>query len=220
MTGMTKSNITHHLPYGLMMAYSAGNLPEAFSLTIATHIAMCDECRAQLGSMDAVGGALLDDMDVAPMDDCSFEMTLARITGAEAAPKEPATVLTSDVPAPLADYIGGSLKDVRWRSIGMGVKQAILDTNGDATARLLYIPAGTSVPDHGHRGTELTLVLRGAFSDETDRFGPGDIEVANEDLNHTPVADISGDCICLAATDAPLKFNSLIPRLAQRFLRI
>lgn len=220
MTGMTETNITHHLPYGLMMAYSAGTLPEAFSLTIATHIAMCDECRAQLGSMDAVGGALLDDMDVAPMDDCSLEMTLARITGAEAAPKEPIARLNSDVPAPLADYIGGSLKDVRWRPIGMGVKQAILDTDGQAIARLLYIPAGTSVPDHGHRGTELTLVLRGAFSDETDRFGPGDIEVANEDLNHTPVADISGDCICLAATDAPLKFNSLIPRLAQRFLRI
>ncbi|MEL7176849.1 MAG: transcriptional regulator, partial [Pseudomonadota bacterium] len=26
--------------------------------------------------------------------------------------------------------------------------------------------------------------------------------------------------ICLTATDAPLKFNSLIPRIAQPFLRI
>jgi putative transcriptional regulator len=63
-------------------------------------------------------------------------------------------------------------------------------------------------------------VLRGAFVDETARFGPGDIEVANEAMDHMPVADIGADCICLAATDAPLRFRALMPRLAQPFLRI
>jgi putative transcriptional regulator len=64
------------------------------------------------------------------------------------------------------------------------------------------------------------LVLQGAFRDETDQFGVGDIEVANEALDHTPVAMDGADCICLAATDAPLRFNSLLPRLAQPFVRI
>jgi len=109
---------------------------------------------------------------------------------------------------------------VRWRPVGMGVRQAILTTAKGATARLLYIPAGTAVPDHGHRGTELTLVLKGAFRDQTDHFGPGDVEVANEDLEHTPVADIGEDCICLAATDAPLRFSGMLPRIAQPFLKI
>lgn len=77
-----------------------------------------------------------------------------------------------------------------------------------------------AVPDHGHRGTELTLVLQGAFRDETDRFGPGDVEIATEELEHTPVAEPGLDCICLAATDAPLRFNALIPRLLQPFLKI
>ena len=36
----------------------------------------------------------------------------------------------------------------------------------------------------------------------------------------TPVAEEGEDCICLAATDAPLKFNALLPRIAQPFLRI
>jgi len=102
----------------------------------------------------------------------------------------------------------------------MGVRQAILPTSKAATARLLHIPAGAAVPDHGHRGTELTLVLQGAFVDQVSRFGPGAIEIVNEDLNHTPVADIGADCICLAATDAPLRFRALMPRLAQPFLRI
>ena len=102
----------------------------------------------------------------------------------------------------------------------MGVKQSILPTAPGATARLLYIPAGTAVPDHGHNGTEVTLVLKGAFEDEDGRFARGDVEVATEELNHTPVADISEDCICLAVTDAPLRFKGLLPRLAQPFLKI
>ena len=76
------------------------------------------------------------------------------------------------------------------------------------------------MPDHGHNGTELTLVLKGAFADDHDRFGVGDVEVANEDLHHTPIAEPGEDCICLAATDAPLKFNGFLPRIAQKIMRI
>ena len=53
------SQINHHLTDALLMAYSAGTLPEAFSLVVATHISMCDECRAQAGSFDFVGGQIL-----------------------------------------------------------------------------------------------------------------------------------------------------------------
>lgn len=203
------------------MAYSAGNLPEAFNLAVATHISMCDACRAAVESYDALGGALIEDVDVAEMSPQALSDTLALIKSMDqVTPHEPAKAAEPDLPEPLAGYIGGSLNEVRWKPVGMGVKQAILPTSPDATARLLYIPAGMAVPDHGHNGTELTLVLRGAFFDETDRFGPGDIEVATEADQHTPIADIGEDCICLAVTDAPLKFKGLLPRLAQPFLRI
>jgi len=211
--------IQHHLTDALMLAYSAGSLPEAFSLTVATHISMCDECRARLGAFDTVGGALLEGTDEVAMTRDSFAATMARIRAARPEVK-PAPRRAGLLPVPLQDYIGGDLDAVRWRPVGMGVRQAILPTSKAATARLLHIPAGAAVPDHGHRGTELTLVLQGAFVDQVDRFGPGDIEIVNEDLNHTPVADIGADCICLAATDAPLRFRALMPRLAQPFLRI
>ena len=145
--------------------------------------------------------------------------TMALIAKGAPAPK-PVRPGCAVLPAPLQDYVGGPVQDIRWRPIGMGVKQAILPTTKDATARLLFIPAGAAVPDHGHNGMELTMVLQGAFSDEVDRFARGDVEIADEDLEHTPVADISEDCICLAVTDAPLKFNKLMPRLFQPFLRI
>lgn len=220
----TTMTIQHHLSDPLLMAYAAGNLPEAFGLVVATHISICDECRARALSFDAVGGAVIEDK-VAPvaMASGALAATMARIKS-EASQPDYAPIKTdihcSILPAPLRAYVGGGVNAINWRSIGGGVRQAILPTSAKASARLLYIPAGMAVPDHGHRGLELTLVLQGAFSDSEDRFARGDVEIATEDLEHTPVAEPGLDCICLAATDAPLKFRTLIPRLAQPFLRI
>ncbi|MCC6000495.1 MAG: cupin domain-containing protein [Pararhodobacter sp.] len=224
--------IRHHISDSLLMAYSAGQLPEAFNLVVASHVSMCDECRARLESFDAVGGALLEaslehahdqsPAAAAPMAADSLAATMQRIRAAGPARREPAprSVRRGLFPTPLASYVGGDLGAVKWKPVGGGVRQAILPTDSTASARLLYIPAGVGVPDHGHRGTELTLVLQGAFSDAYDRFGPGDLEIATADDEHSPVAEAGADCICLAATDAPLKFNTFLPRVLQPFLRI
>ncbi|MGJ8611750.1 MAG: ChrR family anti-sigma-E factor [Octadecabacter sp.] len=213
------NTIKHHLTDALLMAYSAGSLPEGFNLVVATHISLCDECRARMHAFDAVGGTFVEDALCADMSPDSLAATLKMIELSDGTPDaKPAK--RSTLPKPLQEYVGGDLDAIKWRKVGGGVRQAILTTDKSASVRLLHIPAGTAVPDHGHRGTELTLVLQGAFHDETDRFAKGDIEVATEDLNHQPIAESGEDCICLAATDAPLRFNSLIPRLLQPFLRI
>jgi putative transcriptional regulator len=214
---MTQMTIRHHLSDPLLMAYAAGTLPEAFGLVVATHVSLCDECRARMAAFDAVGGAVVESGDAVALSDGCLEAVMARLGAQDARPAVPAR---SDVPAPLADYIGRDFAGVKWRALGMGVRQAILPTGRGATARLLYIPAGQAVPDHGHRGTELTLVLQGAFRDSIDRFGPGDLEIATEADEHTPVAEAGTDCICLAATDAPLRFTGMIPRLLQPLFRI
>jgi putative transcriptional regulator len=212
--------IRHHLSDQLLTGYAAGSLPEAFNLVVATHVSLCDECRARAASLDAVGGALLDEAEEIAMGEDALTRALERIEGLPQATRSEPLKPAGIFPAPLADYIGGDLSSVRWRKVGGGVKQAILPTAKDASVRLLFIPAGTAVPDHGHRGMELTLVLQGAFADENDRFNRGDIEIADEEMEHTPVALAGQDCICLAATDAPLRFRGLIPRLAQPLLRI
>jgi len=200
-----------------LLAYAAGTLPEAFNLIVATHLSLCDTCRADAGAYDALGGALLEEGN-AEMADESLAEVLAALDDAPApAPKREAN---GDLPAPLHSYVGGDLSSVRWRPVGMGVKQAILRTSKGATARLLCIPAGAAMPDHGHHGTEMTLVLKGAFQDADDYFARGDIEVAGKDVQHIPVADIHEDCICLAVTDAPLRFNGILPRIWQKFARI
>lgn len=211
--------IRHHLNDDLLLRYAAGHLAEAFGLVVATHVTLCDDCRARLEAFEALGGAVMEAEPEEEISTGALARVMARLeVPVVAAP--PAPRRRTVLPAPVAAYVGGDLDAVQWKSIGMGVRQAILPTARGATVRLLHIPAGQAVPDHGHRGTELTLVLRGAFRDATDRFGPGDLEIADENLEHTPVAEAGEDCICLAATDAPLRFVGLMPRLLQPLFRI
>jgi putative transcriptional regulator len=211
--------IRHSVPDNILMGYAAGALPEAFNVVIATHVSLSDDARARLAAFEAVGGAVLEEDTVALGED-SLDLVMARLDGLLQANARAAEGADGIFPAPLADYVRADGGNIRWRAVGGGVKQAILRTDGSATVRLLRIPAGQAVPDHGHRGTELTLVLQGAFFDGNNRYGRGDIEVANEETEHTPIAEAGMDCICLAATDAPLRFKGLVPRLAQPFLRI
>ena len=213
-------NIRHHLTDELLMAYAAGELPEAFSLVVATHVSLCDECRARLESFETLGGAVLSQTESVELSDDSLAATMALIKDGGKTPAPPPRRRQGIFPAPLAEYVGGGPDAVKWRRIGGGVRQALLPAADDTQARLLHIPAGLAVPQHSHRGIELTLVLQGAFRDEYDRFGPGDVEVATEADEHTPVAEPGLDCICLAATDAPLRFNALLPRIVQPIFRI
>jgi putative transcriptional regulator len=215
--------IQHHLSDQLLTAYAAGTLPEAFSLAIATHISLCDDCRAALAACEALGGAVLDaQAGGVALSDGALDAMMARLDGLPVTAAKPMAKPAHPVlPAPLVDYVGADMSKIKWRSLGMGVRQAILPTKDrSASARLLYIPAGQAVPDHGHRGMELTLVLQGAFRDDKQRFARGDIEIADQADQHTPVAEAGEDCICLAVTDAPLRFTSMVPRLLQPVFRI
>lgn len=220
---MTEMTIQHHLSDQLLTAYAAGTLPEAFSLAIATHISLCDDCRAVLAACEALGGAVLDaQAGGVALSDGALDALMARLDGLPVTAAKPTAKPAHPVlPAPLVDYVGADMSKIKWRSLGMGVRQAILPTKGrGASARLLYIPAGQAVPDHGHRGMELTLVLQGAFRDDKQRFARGDIEIADEADQHTPVAEAGEPCICLAVTDAPLRFSGMIPRMLQPMFRI
>lgn len=217
--------ITHHVSDEMLMGYASGGLSEALDLVLACHVSLNDDARARLASFEAVGGAVMDAETPAEIAPDSLAQTMARIKGnplsETVTPHQKAPVRDTSFPKPLRDYVGGDLEDVRWSSIGLGVKQSVLNTRSKGpTARLLHIPAGQAMPDHGHNGLEVTLVLQGAFIDEGGRFARGDIEVATEEDEHTPVADIGEDCICLVVTDAPLRFNSKLAQLAQKVLRI
>ena len=215
--------ISHHLPEETLVAYGAGTLSEAWSLLVATHLALCPSCRAEAERIECVGGALLEELEPLDLGSDAFAHLMQTIDdiAVEPAPARPARPVPSLLPEPLKSYLGGDLHALKWRRLGKGAFHIPIKTrDGGAQARLLKVPAGQPVPMHGHNGEELTLVLVGAFQTYQGTFARGDIEGADETVEHMPIAAPGEDCICLAVTDAPLRFKSLAARLVQPFIGI
>lgn len=208
--------ITHHITDDLLRAYADGWLPQAYSVVVASHISICDQCRAQVEAGDIVGGEVMDGLDGASMSAGARDRMMAALN--EAPPPAPPVRGSGIYPAPLVEALGSDKPN--WRSMGGGIRQQLLSADDGGTLRLLYIPPGKAVPEHSHRGLELTMVLQGAFEDEEGAFGRGDVETADAEVEHQPIASPGAPCICLAATDAPLRFRGMIPRLLQPILRI
>ena len=212
--------IEHHPGDDLLLSYSAGALGEGWSLAVATHLALCPVCRAAVAAAEELGGVLLDDAEPEAISEGALNRLMARldeqVSSAPAAPAHAHAVL----PQPLRDYLGGDVGSIPWKSIGGAVYQHLIPTNDSSQARMLLVPRGRPISEHGHRGRELTLVLTGSFNDHTGRFSRGDVEDVDEEIVHQPLAGKGDDCVCLVITDAPLKFNGLLPRLFQSFIRI
>ncbi|WP_134682158.1 ChrR family anti-sigma-E factor [Paracoccus ravus] len=208
------SQIRHHIPDDVLEAYHAGSLPHAFGVVVAAHLSLCDACRAWAESRDMMGGALLRELAGAALHEGARARILAAMDGPVPAVPRGSAVF----PAPVMACLGG--QPPRWRMLGGGIRQQILAADAEGSLRLLYIPPGKAVPEHGHGGLELTLVLQGSFSDNAGAFHRGDVETAHDAIDHQPVAGPGMPCICLAATDAPLRFHAFLPRLLQPLFRI
>lgn len=215
--------ISHHLDDEMLMRYSAGTLAEGWSLGVATHLSLCPVCRNRLAAFNSVGGYLLESEESQTNLDEGWAAMKQRLAAGErdnVVPLKPRERAEGIFPYPLAGYVekAGGLK---WRGLGVGAAQMVIPT-GDPTTmvRLLKVPAGKPVPEHSHGGTELTLVLDGSFSDEISTFHRGDVENADQSVQHTPRAHPDKDCICLAVTDAPLKFKSRLMKLLQPLIGI
>ncbi|UJW75541.1 ChrR family anti-sigma-E factor [Rhizobium sp. SL42] len=221
--------VQHHISDELLLSYATGELAEGWSLAVATHLALCPSCRNRLSFMEHAGGEMLElaiPETSAGMPASSWEEMKAKISAAEPLkrPDAKAAAAQTDAPVlpePLRSYLGADVGHLKWKALGRGAYHIPIKTeDGRTQVRLLKIPAGKPVPEHSHGGRELTLVLKGAFTDGASVFKRGDLEEADESLTHQPVATPEEDCICLAVTDAPLKFQSRLLRLLQPILGI
>lgn len=222
-------HVQHHISDELLLDYATGNLTEGWSIAVATHLALCPACRDRLSFMEHTGGQLLEAADepeavATPADSWAAMKAKIKTQGASQVAAARPVSAPSDIPVlpePLRSYLGGDVATLKWKALGRGAYHIPIKTgDSESQVRLLKIPAGKPVPEHSHGGRELTLVLKGAFTDGATVFKRGDVEEADETLTHQPVATPDEDCICLAVTDAPLKFKSLLVRLVQPVLGI
>lgn len=209
--------IEHHPDIATLMAFSAGTLQTPYATVIATHLAMSEGGRETLRHMDSIGGALLEGEPAANLSSGALERLLGALGNdrIEVVPHDQRG--HADVPAPLQRFLPGGLDAVKWKWTGPGVATADLDWGDDGRSRLmlLRVAAGRRVPEHGHGGHELTLILQGAYRDRFGVFARGDIADHDEDVEHQPIAEPGEDCVCLVAVDAKLTFRGRLMRALQ-----
>jgi len=207
--------IAHHPAPESLMSCSAGSMPEAFAAVMACHIAMCPACRRELAMLQQVGLTLVETIAPVAVDNAAPIMAARSL---EAELEEPRIETENgNVPAPLRGAVGRSLDRVAWSPVAPGVSQhrIALSHDGDTSLRLVKVAPGHVLPEHGHGGQELTLVLRGAFADGGKHYAVGDVADICEAVEHAPSADEKEGCICLVATIGRLKFKSTLARLVQ-----
>lgn len=219
-------NAKHHPSDATLFAYGGGALSEGLSLVVATHLALCPNCRHTVDEIEVVGGTLLDDLPPTALSDQSFARVLGRLGPQTSKPtaKAPMSHAHTDgliLPEPLRSYVEAP-RENRWRALAPGIRHLEVlprSTDGE-NVFLLKVAPGTSLARHGHSGSELTVVLEGSFSDELGRFEAGDFAETDDSVNHQPLADTAVDCVCLIAVRGPLRFNGLAGRLMQLFTKI
>ena len=212
--------IVHHLDDATILAYAAGTLGEALSVAAACHISMCPECRTAVRKAEALGGEILDDLQISAVSDVCRAATFASLYDMVAVKP---VIIKGDMPSPLQRLLGGQdFAQLRWRkkAPGVAVYELPLSKNAKGSLKLVSIAPGMTMLEHGHGGEELTLVLQGAFKDKVGRFSRGDIADLDEDTEHCPIIEEGETCICLYATEAPSLFKTWIGRLLQPFLGI
>lgn len=203
----------------LLAEYAAGSLPRPLHALIAAHLDLKPDSERFVADLEALGGAELARQKPAPLS--RHEAMLEAIFGADDSPdlgleaREEDPVFT---PA-LRRYLGIGSADVAWRTVLPGVKDYVIADADGVEAKLYWIKAGRKMPSHTHDGQEVTIVLKGGFTDVSGHYRRGDIAIADDEVDHRPVADHDEDCICFAVIDAPLRLTGPVGKVFQSLFR-
>ncbi len=228
-------NIQHHLDISTLMAFATGNLSEAFSAVVSAHLSLCEDCRNELANLEIIGGALIDHVEPVQIKsetraslEKQFDLLMQDTLSSDITLKDTKEhKINRDIecdilPYPLPQILDQSYNQIKWTFLAPGIYAHKIPLSKDSTEdlRLLKIAPGCVMPEHGHHGAELTLVLSGSYTDKYGQYRRGDIADLDHDDEHQPVADEGQDCICLFASEKTMKFKGLVPRLLQPIIGV
>lgn len=215
--------INYHPNEQLLLLHIKGELPLSMSLAISAHAELCHICHKSLSLLtkeqtvevfntDSFSNDSTADIDMALLLEKLMDSTLDELDSTPPTPIDKSTIEVSvkgesyTLPRAFRHQI-----NAQWQGIGK-VSRLRLNTGEEkARASLLHIAADGEIPEHTHKGSELTLLLAGEFSDKFNSYKPGDFMLLNENHEHSPKT-ITG-CLCYTIVDAPLYFTKGFSKL-------
>ena len=212
----------YHPDLDLLTEHAAGNLPLALAACVSVHLNYCSRCRRTVSQLRDLGAALFEGLPPEPAGDVLLDKVLARLDDEPPLSYPRAWgVPAGQTPAILQRLMSGDLTELAWKKITRSLRISHLKTGDPEHEFALYhIRAGGRIPEHTHRGSEITLVLQGGFSDTDGSYHQGDFLLRRPGEVHAPTAVQSEDCICLAVLDAPLRFTGWKYRWMNPFLQL
>jgi len=218
------------------MEFSAGILDTAQAIAISAHLHYCPRCRSKVEDMNTIGAALFSmaeqptsaeamDIEGQTHKTLSFDALMKTIEHNDKVSTEAAND-TLTLPVQYSGYPKVVQKmlaqqKLSWKRITSGLKAANLVSGQHKYGVYLQrIEAGCQVPEHDHRGDEITVVLRGSISDEDGVYHTGDFIFKAEGDVHSPRASNNEECLCLSIQQAPVKLTGVWGRFINPLLRI
>ena len=211
----------HHPDSLILMEYSAGNLSEPHALCVRLHLEQCPYCRSRVDMLNSLGAVMMESRPKVSVDDNLFDRLLTRIEE-EPSQQDPLEVAFRGQPDPLRKLLGEDLANLPWkRQLGDVSVLDITDHFPGQPERVVLqkLTPGGKAPAHTHRGTETTVILQGAYTDNKGLFKQWDFIVMGQDDTHKPIATHDEDCITLSVLSAPLKLTGGLTRLLNPLIR-
>lgn len=209
-------SMSHRPSDETLVAFAAGRLDEGLALVVAAHAEINPRTRRDLAELEALSGAFLDTIEPEPMAADARTLSLALPHRVDDLPPRPSAPPDAAGLAVLAPYSLG-----RWQSVGRGVALRRVDVpSSEARVFMLRAQPGTRLPAHRHTGAEWTTIVAGAYQHEYGRYAAGDFDEADDRHAHTPVVDPREGCTCIVALTGNVRFEGMIGRLLQPFVRL
>jgi putative transcriptional regulator len=222
--------ISYHPDSRFLTDFATANLPLSEAVCVSAHLEFCSKCRAHVQQLTDIGGHMLSRLAPEAVSADSFETLMARVNSPSAAaasqhvaePASPAAQPAETdetarfLPRSVRRLASGSLDKLRWVQLGKALRVAPLQVPDASRDTAIYdIRAGGRMPEHEHRGEEITVLLQGSFSDADGSYKRGDFVVRHAGEAHQPTATLDMDCICLVCLERPVRPRGLLYRLLE-----
>ena len=157
--------------------------------------------------MESIGAALFIQLPPVDMDHHVSLPTVVQPAGS-AVEQLRALDARSEIPRTVRHVLGTELDSISWIAVASGIQQHVVPLSAGARGdlRALKLAAGATIPKHGHRGEELTVVLRGACRDVFGDYAAGDFIDLDDEAHHEVLADSKHGCIILVASEHQPQF--------------
>jgi len=217
--------IAHHFTDETLQDYAAGVLSSSMETLIACHLTVCPVCRERALMAEKIAGEIFVQQPAVDIQGTATDiLKLAKNSDHLQDEEKPAPVNPDikGVPRPLARLLPAPIEELQWKAFAPGMKQYNLSSQSrkDGAFKLLSLAPGSRMSKHTHTQRELTFIVSGSYQDEIGQYQAGDVADLDASFNHTPQVISDEPCICLIATDAPLKFEGLLGKMVQPFVGI